>query len=88
VLDWDAANVAHVARHGLTPDMVEAALSDPYALERSAGMVGDEERFALIGAADSRRILTVIYTWRSDRIRVVTAYHASSLERRLYRGRR
>jgi hypothetical protein len=27
MFDWDAANIAHIARHGVTPQQAEQALS-------------------------------------------------------------
>ena len=43
-----------------------------------------ERRYGLIGATDEGRILTVIYTHRAGRIRVVTARDATHSEKRRY----
>ena len=48
--------------------------------------VPDEERFITIGQDILGRILVVVYTWRADRIRVISARLATPRERRQYEG--
>jgi uncharacterized DUF497 family protein len=45
-----------------------------------------EERFVTIGADPLNRILVVVYTWRGDRIRLISARRATRSERRQYQG--
>ncbi|WP_009631198.1 BrnT family toxin [Synechocystis sp. PCC 7509] len=44
----------------------------------------DEERFATMGIDTLGRILVVIYTWRSNDIRLISARKATRSERRQY----
>lgn len=82
--EWDDENESHIQRHDLYPDEVEAAFyNDP--MPTPAYNRLDERRYGLIGATDEGRILTVIYTHRAGRIRVVTARDASDIEKRRYR---
>ena len=43
-----------------------------------------EERFVTLGVDALGRCLVVVYTWREDRIRIISARKASRSERRRY----
>ena len=71
--DWDEANVAHIALHGVTTEEAEDVVSgDPVELE--AQLVNGEERFPMIGMTRSGRWLVVVITGRAAR--VVTSFDA------------
>lgn len=73
--EWDAANIAHLKRHRVTPEEFEQAmLNDP--LELFAEDVQGEARFHYVGMAGSGRLLYLISTERSGRVRAVTAFAA------------
>jgi uncharacterized DUF497 family protein len=80
-LSWDEWSEAHIARHDVLPDEVEAAChSDPYTDE------GKKGRIRLVGPTNAGRILAVILD-PEDEAGVyypVTARPASRKERRLY----
>jgi hypothetical protein len=81
--DWDAANTKHLARHGITPKEAEqAVLIDP--LVADVQYYETEDRILCFGRAASGRLLSVLYTERRGRIRVVTAYPMSALQQKLY----
>ena len=46
----------------------------------------DEERFAIIGMNALGQILVVVYTWRGDNIRIISARKATRPERKQYKG--
>jgi len=48
----------------------------------------DEERFITLGADPMNRILVVVYTWRGEEIRIISARKASRMERLEYEGAR
>jgi uncharacterized DUF497 family protein len=76
VFDWDEANVAHVARHNVTPEEVEQALaSDPMYLD--ADVVEAEDRYTGAGHTNLLRVLVLVWTMRGDAIRPITAFNAS-----------
>ena len=82
--DWDAANVAHIARHGPQPADAEPALSnDPVTLQYAVTESG-EERWVSVGPTEERRLLVVVWTTRAARVRVVTAYPAVGRLREAY----
>ena len=84
--EWDPVKAKSNSRkHGV--DFADAAtvFSDDYALTIPDDDP-DEERFVTIGADALERILIVVYTWRSRRIRIISARKADSYERRQYEG--
>jgi uncharacterized protein len=85
--EWDAGNIEHVAEHQVRPDEAEQAIDDPHALSVPAYVGGGEMRFGLLGATVDGRVLVVIYTWRGQLRRVVTAYPANPHLQRYYTER-
>lgn len=47
---------------------------------------GEEPRFLTMGSDLMGRVLVVAYTWRGDRIRLISARKATVHERRQYEG--
>lgn len=85
--EWDEENTSHVARHGVTPQEAEEALTlDP--LDFETQQVDHEERFSQIGITRQLRVLYVVATWRGEVIRVVTAFPAAPHLRELYASER
>lgn len=85
IFRWDSANIDHIARHTLEPEDVEEALLDPKGINAPAYNAGSERRHGFIGATEAGRILFVVYTERSDELRVVTARDADVGQKRRYR---
>ncbi len=86
--EWDFRKaVANLRKHGV--DFADAAtvLYDDRAItiadERS-----DEERFVTIGMNALGRVLVVVYAWREERLRLISARKATARERRQYGGMR
>jgi uncharacterized DUF497 family protein len=74
--DWDEANVAHIARHGVTPEEVEQVFAnDP--LDVGADFVHGEERYTGVGHTSLLRVLVVVWAMRGDATRPITAFDAS-----------
>jgi uncharacterized DUF497 family protein len=80
---WDSANIAHIARHGVTREEAEQVLqNDPLDLERQ--IQNCEERFVHLGETNAGRIVFVIVTVRQDTLRVVSAFPADKAIRKHY----
>ena len=74
--DWDDANRAHIARHGVTPEEAEQVLTaDP--LDIGSEYIEGEQRFVSLGWTRKRRFLVVVTTLRGVSVRVVTAFPAN-----------
>jgi hypothetical protein len=81
--DWDADNLQHIARHGIHPrEAEEAVLIEP--LEADVQPHEGEERVLCFGRTKSGRLLTILYTERRGKIRVVTAYEMTKPQQQMY----
>ena len=79
--EWDEVNIAHIARHNISPDEVEdVCLGRPVIKE------GHENRLFLIGSTKQGRLLTVILKPKETEAeyRPITAYDASKTSIRMY----
>ncbi len=81
--DWDAANIEHVARHRATPREVEQVFANEPMIV-GAQQHPEEERLLCFGRTNTGRFLTVIYTERRGKIRVVTCYRMTRAQQRMY----
>jgi uncharacterized protein len=83
LFDWDDANVAHIAEHGVVPEEAEEVLlGDP--LDVGFDVVHSEERWTYLGETSIGRIVNVVITLRGEKIRVVTAYEAERKDKLLH----
>ncbi len=71
--DWDEANIAYIAVHGITPEEVEEALRGD-TIELKQEVRNGETRVTEIGQTSGKRIIVVVTTFRRGDIRVVTAW--------------
>jgi uncharacterized DUF497 family protein len=84
--EWDDAKAeANFGKHGVRFEHAVEACEDPDALiEFDDSEDYGEDRFILVGRA-SDGVLTVVYTERNSRIRIISAREANDYERRNYR---
>ena len=82
--DWDAGNVRHVGRHDINPQEAEQIILDPDAVMLEIQIAGDEDRIKAIGRTARGRILVVVFTFRGEAIRPITAYNATIRDQHLY----
>ena len=83
--DWDAANVEHIARHGVRPlECKEAYRNGPMVIEHQRRK--HERRRLCLGETNRGRLLTFVVVERSGKIRFITAYPMTALQRQIYRG--
>ena len=81
--DWDDENRRHIARHDITPEEAEdAVLIEP--LDAAVQYHETEDRILCFGRTKAGRLLTVLYTQRRGKLRVVTAYDMTKAQQRLY----
>ncbi|MEX2160268.1 MAG: BrnT family toxin [Dehalococcoidia bacterium] len=82
-LTWDAWNVSHILRHGVSPDEVEEVCNGQHVVRETY-----QRRLILIGPTLARRMLSVVLepeAGQGDAYYPVTARPASRRERRIYR---
>jgi uncharacterized DUF497 family protein len=86
MFEWDKSKAKeNQAKHGISFADTFAVFDDPNAvtiedIERS------EQRYITIGMDAFGRILVVVYTWREDNIRIISARKAVRYEVRQYEG--
>lgn len=81
--DWDAHNVRHLARYGVTPEEFEEAMrNDPFIIE--AYERHGEERWSALAPTNGLRMLRLVFTDRDGRIRAVSAWDAPRYLQELY----
>ena len=83
--EWDDAKAAaNLARHGVSFEAARLAFSDAIAVAREDPRQDyGEDRFILLGMANNL-LLHVAYTIRHERIRIISARRANSIEQRAY----
>ncbi len=82
-LEWDERKAtANLLKHGV--DFADAALvlEDDLALTLRDPDAHDEERWVTMGYDPEQRMLVVVFTWRGERIRLISARKATGEERR------
>ncbi len=82
-LDWDDANLRHLARHRISRLEFEQAMTNRPIIVDFSNESGEERWFA-VGATGNVRILYLIYTFRGDKIRPITGWDASKAMRKSY----
>jgi len=87
--EWDARKaVSNRRKHGVEFADATAVFEDERALTVKDEITAvDEPRMLTLGRDAMGRVLVVAYTWRGERIRLISARHATPSERRQYRGR-
>jgi len=83
--EWDEdKRRANLRKHGVEfADAVSAFDDDNAMTLRDAGSEG-EERFVTLAADAFGRLLVVVYTWREEGIRLISARKATRRERKQY----
>jgi len=82
---WDPKKAtANFQKHRIRFSDAETVLYDPFAMTLEDQNVASERRFLTIGADTIGRIVVVVYSYRADTIRLVSARKATSMERKQY----
>jgi uncharacterized DUF497 family protein len=77
------ANVRHLARHDVSTSEAEEVILDPDAIMLEI-QKEEEERVKTVGATSRGRIIEVVFTFRGEAIRPITAYTATRRAEILY----
>jgi len=85
-LEWNAhKEQSNLKKHSISFMEAVAALEDEHAITIEDDQPG-ERRFITIGMDEHGSILTVVYTYRGEVIRIISARKATSAERKAYEG--
>ena len=82
---WDP-NKAEInfKKHKIRFSDAEMVLYDPFAMTLEEHVVATEQRFVTIGYDTVGRIVAVVYSYRADTIRLISARKATQKERKQY----
>jgi uncharacterized DUF497 family protein len=83
--EWDGAKArSNLAKHGVSFEVASRTFDDVFALDRlNVGGEPGETRYAITGMVNGI-LLTVVYTERGDRIRILSGRKATTHEEREY----
>jgi uncharacterized DUF497 family protein len=83
--EWDHAKARlNFRKHGVIFADAVASLEDEGALTMRDPFSSEEERWVTMGLDAFGRVLVVVYTWRGDTARLISARKATARERRQY----
>jgi uncharacterized protein len=87
--EWDPQKAAlNLRKHGVSFEDAAAVFGDPL-----AGTIPDpdhstaEQRFITIGVTPAQRLLVVVHTDRTDKVRIISARRATRAETKKYEER-
>ncbi len=84
MFEWDKSKARqNQTKHGVSFADTFAAFEDPNALTLDQ-LVSGEERHVTIGMDAFGRVLVLVYTWRDENIRIISARKAVRSEVRQY----
>lgn len=72
------------AKHGIRFADAIPAIEDEWAVTIAEQSVAGELRFLTVGTDALNRLIVVVYTWRGESIRIISARPATRRERRAY----
>ncbi len=83
--EWDTRKAStNLRKHRLSFEIACQVFLDPFVCIVEAGIIEGESRDAAIGLSEDWRLLYVVYTLREEKIRIISARVATSMERKLY----
>lgn len=84
-VEWDLAKARlNTRKHGVQFADAVAVLEDERALTTRDPSSLEEQRWVTLGLNALGRVLVVVYTWRGERVRLISARKATARERRRY----
>lgn len=84
-ISWDPDKAKkNFRKHNIRFSDAESVLSDPYALTLEDAASEGEQRHVTMGTDSLGRILVVVFTYRHNKIRLISARRSTKKERRDY----
>jgi uncharacterized DUF497 family protein len=81
--DWDDENRKHLDAHKVAPAEFEQLLSNN-PLDLSFELIAGEDRYRSVGITNGGRLLSVVWTIRTGKVRAITAFPASASDRKAF----
>jgi len=85
LFEWDQGNIEkNKVKHNVTPEEAEEVFQDDKNFILVAKQKSGEKRYMLWGQTSQRRLLTIIFTIREDKVRIISARPINKKERSTY----
>lgn len=82
---WDSAKgELNWHKHNIHFETASEVFFDPFLVALDDEITVDEERHTVIGLTTQWQLLYVVYVWRGETIRLISARTATSHERKIY----
>lgn len=86
---WDSSKAtANIRKHGIDFADAVGVFEDVWALTIEEQAEKGEQRFVSLGTDFLGRLLVVVYTYRNENIRLISARRATKRERNMYERKR
>ena len=84
--EWDEQKAAiNLSKHEVSFDEAKTVFADPLFIDfNDPDHSSEENRYIIVGASDSGRLLMVSYTEREDAVRLISARELTAAERKAY----
>lgn len=84
-INWDLKKAEiNFKKHKIRFSDAETVLYDPFAMTLEEQDISGEPRFVTVGSDANGRIIVVVYSYRTDSIRLISARKATPTERKQY----
>ena len=84
-IEWDTSKAApNLRKHGVDFADAATALDDEQAITIQDDLSAYEDRYNTLGMDSLGRLLVVVYSWRDDTVRLISARQATAREWRQY----
>lgn len=84
--NWDNEKAkVNIRKHGVSFKDAATVFDDPFSITLDDTLHSQEEdRFLIIGYSQQQKLLVVVYTYRGNNIRIISARIATRRERKIY----
>lgn len=84
--EWDKGNPEHVKKHKVDyKECEEVFVNKPLRVSKDEDHSDAEERFEVLGKTNKERLFFLVFTVRTNKIRVISARNQNKKERRGYK---
>src|SRR5258708_3090856 len=85
VFEWDQGNLEHIKKHNVTFNECEDIFYNDPVFFKDQKHSEAEERFLAYGMTNEQRLLTVVFTVRNERLRIVSTRNQNKKEKVIYK---
>ncbi len=86
VFEWDQENLEHIKKHNVTYNECEDVFFNNPVYFRDEKHSNREERLLVYGITNENRLITVVFTIRKDKVRVISARDQHKKEKEIYKA--